>query len=91
MDYKIHSQERYLERFKKSMNDLDYIELCEIGKDDSKGFLLEQVKRGAKRKVVLFNGDYVWCVFSGKKRILKTVYVVPIKVLKRIKTNIDIL
>ena len=86
VDYKKHTQERFLERFNKILSDEDYYKLCEIGKDDTQGYLLEQVKRGAKRKIVVYNDVMMWCVFSGKKRILKTLYMVPNKIVKKLNS-----
>lgn len=73
MDYKLHTQERYLERYKEILTDDNYFELCEICRKQESWLSNTQVKRGASRILIMYNNHKVTCIVSRKKKIVKTV------------------
>ena len=102
MDYKKHTQERFLERFMyynhrvtekrpemKYLTDDDYYNMCEICKNNSNVLYQEQKHNKATLKVIQYKGRNFSCIISNKKKIIKTIYPVDKKILERICGNIQ--
>ena len=74
MDYKLHTQQRYLERFRKTLSDNEYQVLCELTK--STGWSVRPDKKRIFKTIIIYNNSLLWCVFN-KKNTVFTVY--PVK------------
>lgn len=86
MDYKKHTKERYLERFKSELTDDDYTELCNICKSDNVILQVRQNrlnKNRNRKNLILFRNKYTWCVLSKRGKI-KTVFPAKRKEIKKI-------
>ena len=71
MDYKLHTQQRYLERFRKTLSDNQYQVLCELTK--SAGWSIRPDKRRVFKTIVEYDNRLMWCIFNRKNTVF-TVY-----------------
>jgi hypothetical protein len=78
MDYKKHTQDRYLQRFGAILTDDDYSSMkLLVCKDNA-----YKKNRNVFKEIIKYKNQYIWCVFNRKNTIF-TVY--PVK--KKRKKN----
>ena len=73
MDYIVHTQKRFLERFKIDLSVEEYKELVEINKVSNDYQIVQRDKKRVYKKIILYKDRYLWCVFNRKNTVL-TVY-----------------
>jgi len=86
MDYKEHTKLRFKERFNKELSDDDYYKICDICKSSDVYFKQNTYKKAIKM-IIKYDSNYIWCVVSHKKKIIKTVY--PVQ--RRIKRKLTLI
>lgn len=72
MDYKKHTQNRFIERFKMILSDKDYKELCQLTKTYN-NFIMKQKSKKVYKKIIHFKNKYMWCVYNRRNTVF-TVY-----------------
>lgn len=69
MDYKNHTQQRYLERFKKQLSDEDYFEICR-NLQKFRNIYISIVKVKVKKKATKhLNQDICFVLFQIKRKL----------------------
>jgi hypothetical protein len=76
MDYKEHTKIRFKERFNKELTEIDYYKICDICRNGF-SYTKKDAYNKAIKMVIKYEDNYMWCILSNKKKIVKTLY--PIK------------
>jgi len=74
MDYKKHTQERFFEKLKVIITDDEYNNLCEICNKDENIIIQIPNRNRSYKKIIKFNNNFICCIVSHKKKIIKTIY-----------------
>lgn len=101
--YKQHTQLRYKERFKDfyeskkqeklELSDSDYYRLSEICKKDEDGSSMETLNcrkektRQVRKRIVVFDGIHMMCVYHVKTGFIKTLYPFTKKKIKKLTSK----
>jgi len=83
--HRVHTKERYLERFNHILSDDDYNELCSLSSKEN----AIRISTNKYRSVILFKEKYIWCIFNRHNNII-TLYPLGKKdILSYINDKID--
>lgn len=83
MDFKNHTKERFKERFGVELSDTEYLKICDICRSNDI-YIKRYGSNNSLKVVIKYENQYIWCVISHKRKIVKTVYPVKKRIINKL-------